>query len=573
MLYINGFEDREKSRETKKTVIYKTKTKNSVFVGLFIICLLFFVVMVVVNIFILRYAMKNPMLAEDIYTSTFLTDGLTLIGLAISVWAGLNIANAIERKELEQNMCAIDKLKKDTNEIQKEFKPISENIENISNTLWFLFENEILKTRDDEATLFLYNVFTKKSLEKSQLLIRVLPDLIVIEQLFNQVYVLHDSKQELNQEIQDRGIKGIDRIKRCLQVVEDSGDVDIIYYLKFRMAEFHFYLGYTTKDLGYVYYYYKTAGDLYLELHEYFTAFLPEYSEMFFDCNGKMDVEKCVPKFSKDSQSDIKLSIYFANSICEAYSRIVLCVNENDFKAGDKQYTKDGYAIEDLKEITQKAIFYGFCSTKWAENTLRNEVYFRNLGCAYERYERLFGKLGMYHNEIISNYKKAFELIIDNKVIPYRIQSVYHTLISYLRKYLEAKLNISNVFIDNEDSGNLDALKIALANNDILTKEDADYIKIYYETTCFAKVDNPRARLQYSTNGLALSIIAYFKLKGDSMAAQICHLSIEECLGEMEKDISILKLMKDNKNDVFFKWLIKRKDVLKAYYVESIEKR
>ena len=60
----------------------------------------------------------------------------------------------------------MDKLKKRTNKITKDISPIQKNIENISNTLWFLFENELLKTRDDEASLYLYSIFTKKPITK-----------------------------------------------------------------------------------------------------------------------------------------------------------------------------------------------------------------------------------------------------------------------------------------------------------------------------------------------------------------------------------------------------------------------
>lgn len=91
--------------------------------------------MIAVNIYILNIANNNPATIQAIYSATFFTDGLTLIGLAISVWAGLNIANAIERRELDKNKRDVDKLKKRTNKITKDISPIQKNIENISNTL------------------------------------------------------------------------------------------------------------------------------------------------------------------------------------------------------------------------------------------------------------------------------------------------------------------------------------------------------------------------------------------------------------------------------------------------------
>ena len=55
---------------------------------------------------------------EKIAESSLLASGIAIIGVAIAVWAGLNIANAIERKEYES-------LNDNINQIQR----ISKNIE------------------------------------------------------------------------------------------------------------------------------------------------------------------------------------------------------------------------------------------------------------------------------------------------------------------------------------------------------------------------------------------------------------------------------------------------------------
>ena len=576
MCLFKKLKNKRKSKQTEqiaeKGLNNYQKDKKAIFIGILLVCFLFIGIMITVNIYILRIANDKPKMVQAIYSATFFTDGLTLIGLAISVWAGLNIANAVERKELDNNKRDIDRLKATTTEITKDISPILKNVENISNTLWFLFENELLRTRDDAASLFLYDTFTEKAKDKNTLLISILPDLIVIEQLFNQVYSLHDSKQELNIEINERGKRGLDIINECLESIVDNSDKDIVNYLKYRKAELCFYLGYTTKDLGYVYDYYKTAGDLYIELHESFNALLPEYNEKFFKDNN---IDKYIPVFSKDNENDLRLSIYFANSICEAYSRIILSVNEKSFKNKEIQYTKDGKEIKDLEEITKKAIFYGCCSTKWAKGKVYNEVYFRNLGCAYERYERLFGSLGDYHTEIINNYKKAFELIVDHKVLPYRIQSVYYTLIQYLRRYLEDKLTINIVFMDENPRESMDALKTAISKKDRLTSDDAKYLKLLYDVSSFAQKDIPRHRLQFSVNGLSLSVIAYYKLKNDSIIEQVCNYSVIECIEKMEKNISVIEVMGEIENDNYSKWLINRKNTLKSYYYQyvAIEKR
>lgn len=86
----------------------KHNSKKGLLIGIFLICLFFIGAMIAVNIYILNIANNNPATIQSIYSATFFTDGLTLIGLAISVWAGLNIANAIERRELVYIFSKID---------------------------------------------------------------------------------------------------------------------------------------------------------------------------------------------------------------------------------------------------------------------------------------------------------------------------------------------------------------------------------------------------------------------------------------------------------------------------------
>ena len=77
------------------------KKKNIVMVIIGILSLACITLMTVTNYYIFINIPSNIQIADEIYSSTLLSDGLAIIAIAISVWAGLNIVNAIERKELD----------------------------------------------------------------------------------------------------------------------------------------------------------------------------------------------------------------------------------------------------------------------------------------------------------------------------------------------------------------------------------------------------------------------------------------------------------------------------------------
>lgn len=505
------------------------KKKNLILILIGVFCLLCIMLMFGTNYYIFKNMPTDVQIADTTYTATLLSDGLAIIAIAISVWAGLNIANAVERKELddtnEKIKKANHKISKAEDKIKEEealIKPLIESTQSIKNTLSFMFENELIKTIHDTATLYFYKMFSSLNTKEKIGYNKYYPDMIIIEQIFSRLCKTHTSEQNKNMDLENLAEKGILTIDLILQENRDFLPNLISIYLEYRKAEFFYYLGYITTDQQKYYDSFINAAELYIKLHTKFNAFIPNYTP-----------QAKVPEFFWNNEHK-EISMYFANSIGDAYSRFVLYAD-----ASANVITKDGskLTLNNIIEIGKKGIFYCSCAAKWTSPSENHEVYYRNLGCAYERLEKIEDEFGKYAKEIIYNYSKAFESIINYNHHSYRIQSVYHTLIQYLKKYLESKLSLNEIFQD------IKSFKKALKTVSPLSDDYVEYLKKLYYITNFAKLDNPRQKLQYSVNGLTLAIVVFYKLKHDKSIEKVCDLSVNNCIQIMKNDITHLEMM------------------------------
>lgn len=524
--------------------IAKRKIRVLCIVVLF--CVLCLLTMAYSNYFILKNLPRDLQLADTTYKSTLLSDGLAIVAIAISVWAGLNIANAVERKELDKANEKIKEANEKINKTNEKITPILESTRSIRNSLSFMFENTLLQTVDDEASKYLYQAFLQLDTAQRQRCEMYYPEMVIIEQIFAQLLTTHTSNQLNSNELEAMAEEGIDSINSILgNDFENEKSINvklIVTYLKYRKAELCYYLGYITSDHQKYYDYFTKAAELYLQVYPDFHAFVPQYTP-----------QSKIPEYKRDSKYR-NISMYFMNSIGDAYSRFILYANLS-WQITDKS----GKLLDtaELIEMGKKAVFYCSCAAKWTRPSENHEVYYRNLGCAYERLERQEGKFGKYYKEIIYNYSKAFESIANDNTYSYRIQSVYSTLIKYLKMYLENKLNINDIFYKNSilEKEHIDIVK--------LDAEKLEYLKKLHFMTEFAKSDNHRETLQYCVNGLTFTIIILYKIVKDVTVEEICDLSIEECLKAIKDDILILEMMRAN--DDYSKELFRRYDLINQY--------
>ncbi|MBP3392828.1 MAG: hypothetical protein J6L76_08625 [Clostridia bacterium] len=324
-----------------------------------------------------------------------ISTGLSIIGLAVTVWTGLNIINVLERKEFEL--------------IKNDVEATKNAIGNISNKIkkadQIKLLNEMYYTVEDAATKELIKI------------IQAIPDadiaqidfvtLLEIERRFNNVYRIRNSDGKHSDLLLHEVSQGEELIYSQLNTVNHT---TITLYLKYRLAEFHFYSGYYYSGQDGCETFGK-AADLYFETAPGFHAYVPKYTNIPVD-----DIDFTFPH-SKDEQ---KISAYFCNSIGEAYSKITEYMKKMD------NYNSDN-------ENAFKAIFYCAYATKWE----KSEVYLRNYGCAIERKEDVSEQ----------NYSRLKE-IYDDAFGTKCTKNSLKTLMSVMDKRFNANLKIEIINID-----------------------------------------------------------------------------------------------------------------------------
>ena len=211
----NNHSDSNNTHDEKQSGIHSShriETKKKIIFGAaFFISIIIIVGVMAANMLVTRtienkVATADSAVADSAYQSSLLSNGLAIIAIAISVWAGLNIANAIERRELDKFDDKLknsedrleDRLKESEEKLKKvdEIEPIVKRNEKIQNTLFNMFQNELLKTANDEATYWLYNQIIDPNKVNIKDIDSILSDLVVVEELFFQVYTTHTSVQK-----------------------------------------------------------------------------------------------------------------------------------------------------------------------------------------------------------------------------------------------------------------------------------------------------------------------------------------------------------------------------------------
>lgn len=392
----------------------KTKNKKSKKYWAFMIPVFAIVIITIINALFLVsiWLFPNESINQEKATeSTFVSTGIEIIAIALAVWAGLNIVNAIERKEF-------DALNKNISDLTK--KEVSLSLYNRDKEQ---FCQELLKSKEDPLTEYLYILFSRESSVKYPFDI-----FFEIEQLFSQVYFLHRSDNRTDNELivkANRGIKLIYTLDS--KIYEDELAKT---FLKYRILEFNFYKGYCEHGAVKRFECFKSAALGYLEIAPDFDSTLPSFDETKY---------QNIPSNMKNDNNKV-LTIYMANSVGESCSKI-LQLKESLLKNDELNITED-----EIKTYGKMALFYCGCAVEWngkKKFISEREVYYRNYAVALENYEKHFGKLGDLSKKIISNYKQAFLLLLNYSEPNFnRIGYVFRTLMFYYKKYIDSEIHI-----------------------------------------------------------------------------------------------------------------------------------
>lgn len=497
-----------------------------------LLCIMLFgIAFLLVAKLILGYTKTITMSTEE----NVIDIGLAIVGIAVAVWAGLNIANSIERKELEE-------LRSRTEGV----KQLVDNLDNIESIAYDTFLQALLRTGNDEATAYFYKEFSKREANSS---INYYT-LTKIEDLFGQVHDLHNTVNHLDTELMQKAEDALEYIDGL--TVKDRL---VKAYLTYRKAEFKYYCGYVASSAENKYDYFSTAIDLYQEVFPKMGITLPQYN-------------KCKEVPAMPDNADRKLAIYMANSLGDASSKIIQFSKEilNTTTLQNGKITP-----ENLKEYGEMAIFYCGCAAKWSGEYNSNvilskdlhyfEVYYRNYGVAYERYDNALNEPFSHAGIIISNYYNAFcHLINGTKVSSQRVRSVYHVLLSYLKRYFDNELKFEGNNGPLSPFAGPEALAAASTYNYKISDEQLTYLKEMVGISDFAMTDMPRNNLPAVMNGFAYAYVVLLKAAGNTT---VCNAFKEDCSTYLAKiSAAIHKLDVMNIGDDYATELKKRHDML-----------
>lgn len=121
--------------------------------------------------------------------ASLLATGIAIIGVAITVWTGLNIANSVNKKDLEKLQDGIkeqsdnlDELKNDTAKQSDEVKEMNIKMAGVQNDYYSSFLQELLKTEIDAGSLYLYGKFNVFFRDRKSNIVKI-PLLMEIERI------------------------------------------------------------------------------------------------------------------------------------------------------------------------------------------------------------------------------------------------------------------------------------------------------------------------------------------------------------------------------------------------------
>ena len=380
-------------KHKNKTIIDYLSSDNENIKYLYIKLIIYFVAVVAIFDIILTVLIVVFKITNFIEGIT-ISNCVAVITLAITVWAGLSITNALKKDDFEKFKDdagrKIDIMEKETNNLKTAFKD--------------MFFKELIQTVDI-MSVHIYKILT----QNTDNINGRFGELLAIEQLFTQVYNGHYKRIISEDDIIARAkyaIKLIDKYN-----IEETKDHRIKGYLIFRKAEFYFYK-------GYAFIHKKSYENAQLYFNEAISHYITTYKEyvpaLIVDASEKSSTE------FKGEEEDLKIYAYYANTIGNAYYQKYISCKDNGLEI-------------DIK----KAKYYCECAVKWSnmKEGLKRELYHRNYGLVLEK------RGNTYWEEARLEYYKAVNSPDSNENSFKTLLSIYEKLIKdYL--YLEQNVNV-----------------------------------------------------------------------------------------------------------------------------------
>lgn len=548
---------RETTDKTTGEITDKRKPEFDFIFKATFIAVVIITIITVVSILIIAFIM--PQKSVQLYEADLMAVGLGIIGIAISVWAGLNIANSIERKDVENikisvkeiqkefanNKKEIGTVKTDIDSAKKDVKSINDDVEAMNNEklnlYWKTFQSELLNTNQDTVSRYFYTKFSAVGYAEWN----SITEMILLEQDFSQIYNNYSETSKVKKILLDKSGDSIIRAKELLKKI-DAIKVEklkelVEIYLKYRITEFHFMNGYMVEKKA-SYHEFKEAANGFEEICKLIEIDLEHVYEI--------------------SEEIKELAVYFANSIGESYSKVT---HRGDIPKDDDPEEKIMKFREEVNPYSEKAIRYLSLAVELNEQFSQREVYYRNLGCAYERKDRNNKSVGENAKNIIFNYRKALDAVISSDEDKTRVQKIYYVLLSYYHVVMKVIFKIddkeNNVFSNLQ---RFEAFK-AEVENKVIDEDTKKYLYDFIHVSELAVLDNPRFSLNRLMYGFSMSwlIIMLLTEKVDIKSMYNANAGVKDYLSKIEECLSTVEAM--HKNDDYYKELKKRYEILTEY--------
>lgn len=547
---------KEAAMKKKNEMTGENKSELNKIFGSTRIAVIIITTITIISIIIITFIKSNNTVEK--YEADLMASGLAIIGIAISVWAGLNIANSIERKDVEDIKSSVKGINEQFEDNKKEMESVKRNIEYAKKNVtdinkdveamrnerrdvnWNTFLLELLETCKDTVSRYFYTEFSTNPIEWKNLI-----EMVLLEQDFSQVYNNYSETSKVKKVLIDKAENGINRATR---LEEEIGTINnprleklIRIYLKYRITEFHFMNGYMVDKE-------KSYGEF------------KEAAKGFEKVCDLMEID--LQHADSISGKKLELAVYFANSIGESCSKVTH--RENLPKDGALETEINRLRVE-VNSYSEKAIYYLQLAIKLNKDFPQREVYYRNLGCAYERKDRNNNQFGKNAKNIIDNYREALNAVISSDEDKKNVQKIYHVLLSYyhwlMQKIFVFGDNENNVFSDLQ---RFEEFKASL-RKDIPNGDAKRYLYDFNHVSELAVLDNPRFSINRLMYGFSISwIIVLLLNRNEEIKSKYnANSGVKYYLNEIEKCLIAVEVMQ--KNDDYYRDLKKRYETLTAY--------
>lgn len=307
---------------------------------------------------------------DKIMEGSILESGLGIISLAITVWIGISIYNALEKDEISKLELKIGEYSSIPGQVKRYTKQ--------------QFINQIYRVGDISSD-YIAKKFEKDKEIPAERYLDMLTIEILVQRIFGVFRAYEDGGKEARIRWCDTGIK---RIERYRGKYEKRYNLEK-FYLDYREVDFHFFRA-KECDISESYRDYKRADKLY-------SKSIKQY--------GIQNTFKSGTSEESDYET-LKIGAYFVNTIAQCRAMML--------KGGEKSQGDE----EKRKEVKK---FFEDAISKAENGRYKREVYYRNYGCFIENIDNtLEGK------------EKAYEQHLAAFSIDKKNSKVYHVLISNL---------------------------------------------------------------------------------------------------------------------------------------------